>query len=383
MITKREYPRTIKDRTGLEKNTVVGTNPLVANYTFEGNANDVSGNGDHGTVNGATLTTNRFGQANKAYSFDGTNDYIQLPIKTSDYSNTYSISVWINGDEGSIVGEANSTNNSYGCMMFINATKEYLRLGHFKNTVHDFDELTINISEYPILNKWSHIVFVRVNNAYHKAYINGRFAGQVSCADVSAASSNNMRIGADYYSSSIRYFNGKIDDIKIYERELTVKEIKDLYFEGINTDLLLYSYGDEMSGTTGGWVNGYTAGNGGTVTKNTNNITISVNGDNTGYSELVSVITTNNIDLSLYSTLIIEWEYTGTTPNGRVAITHTPSSASNGTTIKISGAGGTSFTKTKETVDISSFTANEKIQVYVADIDNVSTLKIYEIKLIT
>jgi hypothetical protein len=46
-------------------------NGLVGYWPFCGNANDVSGNGYNGTVNGATLTTDRFGVANKAYSFDG------------------------------------------------------------------------------------------------------------------------------------------------------------------------------------------------------------------------------------------------------------------------------------------------------------------------
>jgi len=44
---------------------------LVAYYPFNGNANDESGNGNNGTVYGATLTTDRFGNTNKAYSFDG------------------------------------------------------------------------------------------------------------------------------------------------------------------------------------------------------------------------------------------------------------------------------------------------------------------------
>ena len=44
---------------------------LVAYYPFNGNANDESVNGNNGTVNGATLTTDRFGNANKPYSFDG------------------------------------------------------------------------------------------------------------------------------------------------------------------------------------------------------------------------------------------------------------------------------------------------------------------------
>ena len=44
---------------------------LVAWYPFNGNANDESGNENHGTVNGATLTADRFGNVNGAYSFDG------------------------------------------------------------------------------------------------------------------------------------------------------------------------------------------------------------------------------------------------------------------------------------------------------------------------
>ena len=45
-------------------------------WKFDGDATDSSGNGNDGTVNGATLTTDRHGEANRAYSFDGVNDYI-------------------------------------------------------------------------------------------------------------------------------------------------------------------------------------------------------------------------------------------------------------------------------------------------------------------
>ena len=49
---------------------------LVAWYPFDGNASDMSGNGNHGTVNGPLY--NRHGQANRAYSFDGVNDWIDF-----------------------------------------------------------------------------------------------------------------------------------------------------------------------------------------------------------------------------------------------------------------------------------------------------------------
>jgi hypothetical protein len=60
--------------TGLPSNLQQG---LVGYWPFNGNANDESGNGNHGTVNGATLTTDRFGNAGKAYSFE-TGNYIRF-----------------------------------------------------------------------------------------------------------------------------------------------------------------------------------------------------------------------------------------------------------------------------------------------------------------
>jgi hypothetical protein len=56
----------------------VPTNGLVAYYPFNGNANDASGNGNNGVVNGATLTTDRFGDVGKAYSFDGNSNYYNV-----------------------------------------------------------------------------------------------------------------------------------------------------------------------------------------------------------------------------------------------------------------------------------------------------------------
>jgi len=56
----------------------VSTNGLVGWWPFNGNANDESGTGNHGTVNGATLTADRFGNPNKAYSFDGLASYILI-----------------------------------------------------------------------------------------------------------------------------------------------------------------------------------------------------------------------------------------------------------------------------------------------------------------
>ncbi len=68
----------------------------VVYYPFNGNANDESGNGNHGTVNGATLTVDRFENLNNAYRFDGSDDFIQLPQSVDLENYDFSISVFFN-----------------------------------------------------------------------------------------------------------------------------------------------------------------------------------------------------------------------------------------------------------------------------------------------
>ena len=72
----------------------VPTNGLVGWWPFNGNANDESGNGNHGTVNGATLAADRFGNSGKAYSFDG--DYTDNITTTLSLGiqGTKSYSLW-------------------------------------------------------------------------------------------------------------------------------------------------------------------------------------------------------------------------------------------------------------------------------------------------
>jgi hypothetical protein len=78
----------------------VPTNGLVGWWPFNGNANDESGNGNNGTVNGATLTTDRFGNANSAYFFNGNSSNSPYIIANSPINNntasSFSFSIWLN-----------------------------------------------------------------------------------------------------------------------------------------------------------------------------------------------------------------------------------------------------------------------------------------------
>jgi hypothetical protein len=76
-------------------NGQIPADSLVGYWPFNGNANDESGNGNDGTVTGATLITDRFGKTNKAYSFDG-NDLISIPhAATLNMLDSLSFSVWV------------------------------------------------------------------------------------------------------------------------------------------------------------------------------------------------------------------------------------------------------------------------------------------------
>ena len=65
--------------TGISGGGVNITEGLIAYYPFDGNADDMSGYNNHGTIHGGvTLTEDRKGRPNSAYSFNGTNGYIEV-----------------------------------------------------------------------------------------------------------------------------------------------------------------------------------------------------------------------------------------------------------------------------------------------------------------
>src|SRR5438105_2717537 len=73
------------------------TNGLVAYYPFNGNASDASGNGNDGTVSGASLASDRFGNPNAAYHFAGDGGHISLASSASlNITSSLTLTLWIN-----------------------------------------------------------------------------------------------------------------------------------------------------------------------------------------------------------------------------------------------------------------------------------------------
>ena len=105
-------------------------------WPFNGNANDESGNNHHGSVNGATLTEDRFGNANSAYASDGANDYIGIaPSSLVDNETTATLSFWLKRDALDGSGLPIHTGNQGRIQTFVQ--KDSLRFGVTTNS--DFD----------------------------------------------------------------------------------------------------------------------------------------------------------------------------------------------------------------------------------------------------
>ncbi|HEY5535155.1 MAG TPA: OmpA family protein [Ignavibacteria bacterium] len=214
---------------------------LVAYYSFNGNAKDESGNGYDGTVKGATLTTDRFGNPNNAYSLNGANQYIKLPSSINIQSNL-SISFWIKTDlvdndswyKGTFLIDRDICGISRDWSVSIGrGGKIIFNTGHSNADSPLYSKTDINN------NVWRQIVIVRdASSVKKKIYVDGVLNSEEKFEESYFANNNiNIYIGASYCETSDHdYYKGNIDDIKIFNRILTENEIKS-DFLGINDNV--------------------------------------------------------------------------------------------------------------------------------------------------
>ncbi len=195
---------------------------LVAYYPFNGNANDASGNGNNGTVNGATLTADRFGNANGAYSFDGVSNYISfnganLPNGNSNRTISCFFKKLNNSSPWShTIFAYGSPNTSNAVMLAIGNNNNYAVQGWA-------DDIPVSFST---TNSWEHFVFV-MENGVGKVYVNGNLI----------TTQNIQNWNTQYLAAIIgcridlanSYFYGSIDDCLIYNHALNQSEIQQLY----------------------------------------------------------------------------------------------------------------------------------------------------------
>ena len=214
----------------------IPTDNLVGYWPFNGNANDESGYGNDGTVYGATITTDRFGLANKAYYFDGLNDYIHIPFNNN--LTNVSVSFWYNASSATSTWptffwfgqNANINNIVLYCQLTYYAGANGNLFSRIVTTsTNYYDIQTANV---PTLNAWHHVcvIFDKTGNLF-KLYLDDILAGQITTVG-DLLTSDFINIGTHDPAFNDEWVKGSLDDYRIYNRALTNSEIDALYHEG-------------------------------------------------------------------------------------------------------------------------------------------------------
>lgn len=206
---------------------------LVAYYPFSGNANDESGNGHHGTVHGASLTADRFENAESAYYFDG-NDHIDISELTNSISKRrqLSLSAWVNpynynnyyphllGSESNVIsfhGQGSVYKIHQGKIGFYVGCSSRSRNGN----------RCVMTSRIPV-RQWSHVTATYDAEAQLTSiYQDGMLREAVSvCSGESIPKFSLLAIGGGCGLKDSCYWQGSIDEFRIYDRLLNTTEVK-------------------------------------------------------------------------------------------------------------------------------------------------------------
>jgi hypothetical protein len=227
-------------------NTASGalTDGLVAYYPFSGNANDQSGNGNDGVVNGALLTQDRFGQANSAYSFDGLNDYIQVSASPSlDIQDAITLSAWVyhlsNLNTQHIVNRSDPSTGYRLAAWPANPTGNAFELYDDSQVQHIIDD-----GQAPVTGTWTHVAGVW-DGTTMSIYRDGQLADTVAFSGSIGLANNDLFIGdlviPGYPTQGP--FHGFIDEVRVYNRALSGVEIQQLTTIPIPSTFWLFGTG--------------------------------------------------------------------------------------------------------------------------------------------
>lgn len=204
----------------------------VANYSFAGNAKDLSVNNNTALVHGATLAQDRFGWANNAFSFDGTQSYLQAPNNAALNSNYTTVAFWVKVNALPVTGEA--------FLMSFGGWQERWKISlpaHGKmvwttNNSSGISDMDAGGGNELVPGVWKHVVFVH-DGTNDFIYMNGVQIAQKAVSGT--MNSTNKPLGFGYNPIDVgNYFNGSLDEVQIYNIALSAGQITSLY-NSLNT----------------------------------------------------------------------------------------------------------------------------------------------------
>ena len=221
-----------------EGQTVVAINPkrpaalsarlrtgLVGYWTFDDNAKDSTKNHNNGEARGVTPTEDRYGNAKGAYNFNG-KSYVEVPNSPTlhDITSAITISAWI---------KPKGWCNGWIVIM----QKGDMRNSQFQSAINkdNFVELCgekgiiVRGSSLGVeLNKWQHVVLTYESGKDLRFYRNGIQMCSAMVTEKLQQDNCCIYIGCDPCGAA-EYFIGDMDDVRLYKRALSEKEVQELY----------------------------------------------------------------------------------------------------------------------------------------------------------
>jgi flagellin-like protein len=211
---------------------------------------DNSGNGNNGTlVNGPTWTS---GKIESAVNFDGTDDYVSVPDADSlDFTTAMTVMAWVKLDDIT-ADHWVASKSGYVDGEFATWRIGYISWSGFVFLFREWDGV-VSSTTFPTTGTWYHIA-ATYDGSHTKIYVNGVLEGTLAYSTPIEVTDYPLYIGSGSWAETPElFFDGTIDEVRVYDRALSAVEISDIYnmtFIRVldNTNAIWHL--DEVSGTT-------------------------------------------------------------------------------------------------------------------------------------
>ncbi len=202
---------------------------LLAHFPFDGTTDDASDNAlSFDIVSGTTFSADRLGAQDSALSFDGNGDYLSMNDNNIFDFGTYedfTISTWFKASGGAVTSQQAFYNKFSSNRRVFAGIAAGGQLKFQISGYYDVSTVLLTTDSYDD-GFWHHAAFVADRTGSMKIYVNGALVDEATIERVNVDNTGAIRIGA--LQDNTQYFNGSLDDFRIYNRTLSDTEVSDL-----------------------------------------------------------------------------------------------------------------------------------------------------------
>jgi len=223
----------------------VQMNGMKLHLPFDGNADDASGLGHHGTVHNASLTPGRNGQAGSAYAFNGIDSRIEVADHIDLHPASFTIATWFYYD--AVPGDVRCLLNKPLCGGYSDSYGIWFQGGQLMaGWGYGANSLDYHAFAAPSVGAWHHIALtVNASTSTAAVFIDNVLMGSYPVTQSIAYDNTPLVVGCDYENCALAFFfNGRMEDVVLLDRALGAAEVTDLYTDGVMQDLFNSYYPD-------------------------------------------------------------------------------------------------------------------------------------------